>query len=113
MEVDYQNDRRIARFSDQGSEHDRRWIAMGSGIESGPRTSQRRPTLKDVARAANVSMMTVSRVLKDSPHVSQSTRERVLAEIARLGYRPSFSARTLRAGESRLIGILAPNTGFG
>jgi DNA-binding LacI/PurR family transcriptional regulator len=61
-----------------------------------------------VAKAADVSMMTVSRVLKDSPHVSQSTRERVLAEITHLGYRPNFSARTLRAGESRLIGILAP-----
>jgi DNA-binding LacI/PurR family transcriptional regulator len=70
---------------------------------------RRRPTLDDVARAANVSMMTVSRVLKDSPNVLPETRERILAEIERLGYRPSLTARALRSGESKLISILEPN----
>jgi DNA-binding LacI/PurR family transcriptional regulator len=69
----------------------------------------RRPTLDDVAKAANVSMMTVSRAMKNNPHVSPETRERIFAEIDRLGYRPSFSAQALRSGESKLISILEPN----
>ena len=79
-----------------------------SDSQTGERV-RRRPTLDDVAKAANVSMMTVSRVLKNSPHVLPETRERILAEIDRLGYRPSHSARALRSGESKLISILEPN----
>lgn len=75
----------------------------------GTKSSPKRPTLQDIANAANVSMMTVSRALKGSPNVSQETRDRIIAETMRVGYRPSFSARTLRAGESRLISILAPS----
>jgi DNA-binding LacI/PurR family transcriptional regulator len=77
------------------------------GAQTG--SSPKRPTLQDVANAANVSVMTVSRALKGSPAVTRKTRDRVLAEAARMGYRPSFSARTLRTGESRLISIVALN----
>ena len=45
-------------------------------------------TLKDIARAANVSLMTVSRVLRGAPKVSAATRERVLREAKRLDYQP-------------------------
>jgi DNA-binding LacI/PurR family transcriptional regulator len=55
--------------------------------------------------------MTVSRAMKGSSLVTSQTRDRVLAEAARIGYRPSFSARTLRTGESRLISIVGPNLG--
>jgi DNA-binding LacI/PurR family transcriptional regulator len=68
-----------------------------------------RPTLQDVADAANVSVMTVSRAMKDSPAVTPATRARVLAAAGQLGYRPSFSARTLRTGHSRLISMVGPN----
>ncbi|MBX3069657.1 MAG: LacI family DNA-binding transcriptional regulator [Thermomicrobiales bacterium] len=68
-----------------------------------------RPTLHDVARAADVSIMTASRALNGQARVSAETRERVLSEAARLGYRPSFSARALRARESQLLGFRAPN----
>lgn len=72
-------------------------------------SSGRRPTLHDVAAAANVSMMTVSRALNGHDRVSQETRDRVLAEAERLGYRPSSTARSLRANQSFLIGVFSPN----
>jgi LacI family transcriptional regulator len=53
--------------------------------------------------------MTVSRALRGSAHVSQDTRARINAEVERLGYQPSFSARSLRTGQSRIISFLAPN----
>lgn len=71
--------------------------------------AERRPTLQDVALAANVSVMTASRALNGHPKVSEETRERVIVEARRLGYRPNFSARALRSRENRLIGFRSPN----
>jgi len=61
-------------------------------------------TIKDVAKAAGVSIATVSYVLNDSGVVGDATRERVLRAVERLGYRPSVIARGLQARESRMIG---------
>jgi len=52
------------------------------------RVSQPAPTLKDIARGSGVSLMTVSRVLRGSPKVTDATRARVLAEAKRLNYQP-------------------------
>ncbi len=60
--------------------------------------------IKDVAKAANVSIATVSYVLNDSAPVSEETRARVLEAIKQLGYRPNSTARNLKANETRLIG---------
>lgn len=62
------------------------------------------PTIKDVAREARVSTATVSYVLNETGAVSESTRQRVLAAVKKLGYRPSITAKNLQAGESRMIG---------
>jgi len=62
------------------------------------------PTIKDVARTAGVSIATVSYVLNDSGAVSETTRQRVLQVVKRLGYRPSVIAKGLQARESRMIG---------
>ena len=51
--------------------------------------------MTDVARVAGVSHQTVSRVINEHPNVSQSTRLRVLAAIAELGFRPNRAARSL------------------
>lgn len=64
------------------------------------------PDIKDVARLAGVSIATVSRVVADKPHVNHDTREKVLAAITELGYRPSRVARSLRAKSSQKIGLL-------
>ena len=63
-------------------------------------------TLKDIARLANVSHMTVSRVVNGSDNVSEKTRERVLRIIADHNYIPSVSARALISGKTKMIGIL-------
>ena len=66
------------------------------------------PTLHDVARVAGVSFKTVSNVINDHPHVSPTTRARVLAAIEELGYRPNRSARSLRSGRTGAIGLAVP-----
>ena len=65
-----------------------------------------RVTIDDVARAANVSVSTVSRVIRDHPDVQAETRAAVLAAIDSLGYRPSPIARALVSGETRLLALL-------
>jgi DNA-binding LacI/PurR family transcriptional regulator len=65
--------------------------------------------MKDVARAANVSQSTVSRVLSPSPSkvpISDATRERIFEVIKELGYHPNQYARSLRGKKSRMIGML-------
>jgi DNA-binding LacI/PurR family transcriptional regulator len=64
-------------------------------------------TIADVATMAKVGVGTVSRVLNDSPNVKPETRARVLDAIAQLGYRPSWTARSLSSGKTRQIGVLA------
>ncbi|MFD7232321.1 LacI family DNA-binding transcriptional regulator [Streptomyces sp. NPDC059881] len=62
--------------------------------------------IKDVARAAGVSVGTVSNVINRPDSVSAATRDRVRSTIERLGYVRSESARQLRAGRSRIIALL-------
>ncbi|MFF1828317.1 LacI family DNA-binding transcriptional regulator [Paenarthrobacter sp. NPDC058040] len=67
------------------------------------------PTLHDVARAAGVSIKTVSNVLNDSPKVGPVTRERVQRLMSEMGYRPNLSARGLRSGKTGVIGLAVPS----
>jgi LacI family transcriptional regulator len=69
----------------------------------------RRVTLSDVATAAQVSEMTVSRVVNDSTDVSDGTRQRVQKMMAQLGYVPNQLARGLAVGGTRTIGLLVPD----
>jgi len=67
-------------------------------------------TIKDVAKKANTSITTVSRVLNDSPHsVNPRTREKVLKAVRELNYRPNILARGLVKKESRTIGVIVPD----
>jgi LacI family fructose operon transcriptional repressor len=63
-------------------------------------------SIKDVADAAGVSTATVSRVLTDKPHVRPEIRERVLAVVEALNYRPNRVARSLRVQKSNIIGLI-------
>jgi len=70
----------------------------------------RRPTLKDVAQAAGVSVTTVSVVLNDrheGVRVPDATRRRVQQAAEDLGYRPNILARSLRTQETRTIGFVS------
>ncbi|MGB3954595.1 MAG: LacI family DNA-binding transcriptional regulator [Brooklawnia sp.] len=67
--------------------------------------------IKDVAKAAGVSVGTVSHVLNRPEMVSERRRAAVLTAIEELGYVPNHAARQLKAGSSRLIGYLFPNPG--
>ncbi len=65
--------------------------------------------IEDVARAAGVSVATVSRVLNGAGGVLAQTEARVREAVKQLSYEPNLSARNLRKNESRIILILAPN----
>ena len=68
---------------------------------------RRRPTLKDVAALAGVSIKTVSRVVNQEPFVSDDVNARVQAAVRTLGYRPDHMASTLkRANRSATIGLV-------
>jgi len=64
-------------------------------------------TIQDVARAAGVSVSTVSRVLNDKDDVAAETYERVQQTIEALGYTSSLAARSLRSYKTGVIGLIA------
>lgn len=69
-----------------------------------------RATLKDVALRANVSIKTVSNVIRDqNSHVSSATRRRVMAAIAELEYRPNVAARQLRRSQVGIVALAIPS----
>lgn len=76
------------------------------------RRSRSAPTVKDIAKAADVSPMTVSRVLSGGKNVRPQVREHVEKVIAEVGYHRNENARRLRQGQrSGLIGVLITNIG--
>ncbi len=64
-------------------------------------------TIKQVADAAGVSVMTVSRVLNNRPDVSSATRKRIQQLIDEMGYAPNVMASSLRQGRSNTLGVVA------
>ena len=70
-------------------------------------------TIEDVARAAGVSVSTVSRTINDKPDVARSTKERVRQIMTELGYTPHRTASTLAGGLSKTIALLIPISEFG
>ena len=70
---------------------------------------KKRPTVADVARAAGVSMMTVSRVMNDKPGVGEETRQQIRELANEMGYRPSQIARSLATRQTSSIGLVVPD----
>ncbi|MEK0098937.1 LacI family DNA-binding transcriptional regulator, partial [Streptomyces sp. A475] len=85
--------------------------SLRSSPHGGPRPMAQSVGIKDVARAAGVSVGTVSNVINRPDSVAADTRARVLSAIDRLGYVRSESARQLRAGRSRIMGLLVLDMG--
>lgn len=72
----------------------------------------RAPTRSDVARRAGVSTAVVSYVVNNGPRpVAAATRERVLAAMSELGYRPNGLARALRLRRAQAVGLVVPDVG--
>lgn len=65
-------------------------------------------TIKEVAQKAGVSPSTVSRVLSDSPQISEQTKKNVRKIIEELNYKPSAIARSLANKQNRIIGVILP-----
>lgn len=65
-------------------------------------------TILDIAKMANVSRSTVSRVINNSGYVSEEVRDRVLKVIKETGYAPSQQAKALRTKETKVIGVILP-----
>lgn len=68
-------------------------------------------TIKDVAKMADVSISTVSRVINDSKPVSPEARRRVLHAISVLDYKPNEVARSLVTKKSNIIGVIVSDIG--
>lgn len=62
----------------------------------------------EIAKRAGLSTTTVSRVINDSPHVSEETREKVLSIVEEAGFVPNFFARGLNMKQTRTVGIVCP-----
>lgn len=67
-------------------------------------------TIKDVAKCANVSIATVSYVLNGKKAISKHTKQRIYAAIKELNYIPDLNARSLSSKDSKLIGVVIPQT---
>jgi DNA-binding LacI/PurR family transcriptional regulator len=68
-----------------------------------------RTTIKDIARECGVSLSTVSLVLNNNPRISPTTREKVLAAVARHQYQPNVFARSLASRSSRALSVVVPH----
>jgi LacI family gluconate utilization system Gnt-I transcriptional repressor len=73
----------------------------------------RRATLRDVARMSGVSEISVSRVMRNAPSVSERLRSRVLAAANELGYTPNRLAGALKTSSSNLVAVIVPSIGNG
>lgn len=70
---------------------------------------RREPGLATIAALANVSMMTVSRVLNGTGRISEATRARVMGIVEQIGYVPNLAARSLVSNESRIVAAVVPS----
>ena len=69
---------------------------------------KKKTTIKDIAKAANTSVSTVSRALSDHPSISLKTKVLVREIAQELNYRPNGIASSLRRGKTRTIGLIVP-----
>lgn len=65
--------------------------------------------MKDIAKDLGLSVVTISKVLRNHPDIAEETRERVLQRVKELDYQPNITARSLVTGRSYLIGLVVPD----
>jgi LacI family transcriptional regulator len=74
-----------------------------------PHDTGRRATLKEVAKAAGVSLASASYAINGTGSVGEATREHILKVAAQLGYRPNQSAKAMKTGRTGAIGLILPD----
>jgi LacI family transcriptional regulator len=74
-----------------------------------PNEPPRRATLKEVAKAAGVSLASASYAINGAGSVGEATREHILKVAAQLGYRPNQSAKAMKTGRTGAIGLIVPD----
>lgn len=74
-------------------------------------SQKKKVRIEDIAQLANVSISTVSRVLRNPSSVSLEKRKSVLAAVKTLNYRPNIFAQSLASGQSMTIGVITQNFG--
>ena len=70
---------------------------------------KKRTTLADVARAAGVSLMTVSRAINNKPGVGEDVRQAIVKLAEELGYQPNQIARSLATNFTTTVGLVVPD----
>jgi len=65
--------------------------------------------MKDIARELGVSVITISKALRNHTDISEETRDKVLARVKELDYRPNLAARGLVTGRTYLVGLVVPD----
>jgi DNA-binding LacI/PurR family transcriptional regulator len=83
---------------------------MEAQDETRGKIATRPPVMADVGQLAGVSHQTVSRVINGSPNVRPETRQRVIAAMRELGYRPNSIARALATGRTKTLGVVGFDT---
>jgi DNA-binding LacI/PurR family transcriptional regulator len=69
----------------------------------------RLPTIKDLAKALNISVSTVSRALRNATDINQDTRQSVLKLAKEMEYEPNFIAQSLVKNQTHIIGVIVPS----
>lgn len=85
------------------------FVAVASGIAQKAGSRARPVRLKDIAKDLNLSVVTVSKVLRHQSDISQETKERVLRRMRELNYQPNLAARTLTTGRTYSVGLVVPS----
>src|SRR6266850_20261 len=65
--------------------------------------------MKDVARDLKVSVVTVSKALRDRSDIIDATKKRILKRVRELNYQPNWIARSLVSGRTHTIGLVVPD----
>ena len=66
-------------------------------------------TLKELSKLLGVSISTVSKSLNNSPEISETTKQKVLNAAKEFNYRPNYLAKSLKARETKTIGVIIPD----
>jgi LacI family transcriptional regulator len=86
----------------------REWSRETNGVQQSDIVQRMTIRMKDIARDLGLSVVTVSKVLRDHPDIGEETRKRVLQRVKELDYEPNILARSLVTGRSYLIGLIVP-----